>query len=273
MKPLAKGLLAGCVVLIVLAGIGVLLGVRWVNANKGRLRAQAEQVRTEGQQFGRTATTSACVAKAMENYRTDTSLLGEARSRIWLGACLDSSTPEDAFCAGIPPGRDHAYRTRRLSDAHHRPRRDKGCTSSWRSAAVLRAPREAVVDGDFGRQRVEPRRSQRPRAHLWPLRKPLCATWVQTLLVLPFSEGPHAYGFLANRSRAHSINRTVDSSADALYRVARLNRAYRCHLLNAMSVRCGSSDRTTERPPFRFAPVISPFAIDLSRAAIARSAI
>jgi len=130
MKPLAKGLLAGCIVLIVLAGIAILLGVRWVNANKDQLRAKAERVRAEGQEFGGTATTSACVAKAMEVYRSDASILGEARARIWLGGCFASSTPEEGFCTGIPPKGEIMRTVRwRLSECSRLGLdADKGCT-------------------------------------------------------------------------------------------------------------------------------------------------
>lgn len=103
MKPLAKGLLTGCIVLFVIAAIAVLAGVRWVRANKERLRAEADLVRAEGRDFGRSATAPACVVKALETYRGDVSIIGEARARVWLTGCLESTTPETAFCSRVPP--------------------------------------------------------------------------------------------------------------------------------------------------------------------------
>ncbi|MGZ5442954.1 MAG: hypothetical protein ACXW5U_12950 [Thermoanaerobaculia bacterium] len=103
MKPLVKGLLIGCLVLVVIASIALIAAVRWLGANKDRLRAQADEVRTEGRVFGRSATTSACVAKTFDTYRSDTSFVTEARARVWLIGCLETSTPEPAFCAQVPP--------------------------------------------------------------------------------------------------------------------------------------------------------------------------
>ncbi len=130
MKPLAKGLLTGCIVLLVVAAIAVFAGVRWLNANKGRLRAQADQARAEGREFGHSATASACVAKAIETYRGDMSFIGEARARVWLNGCLGSSTPESAFCAQVPP-KDEIMRTVtwRLGECSRLGLdADKGCT-------------------------------------------------------------------------------------------------------------------------------------------------
>lgn len=130
MKPLAKGLLTGCIVLLVLAAIAVFAGMRWLNANKGRLRAQADQARAEGREFGRSATATACVAKAIETYRGDMSFIGEARARVWLNGCLGTSTPEGAFCAQVPP-KDEIMRTVtwRLGECSRLGLDgDKGCT-------------------------------------------------------------------------------------------------------------------------------------------------
>jgi hypothetical protein len=130
MKPLAKGLLTGCIVMLVVAAIAAFAGMRWLNANKGRLRAQADQARAEGREHGRSATASACVAKAMETYRGDMSFIGEARARVWLTGCLETSTPEDAFCAQVPP-KDEIMRTVtwRLGECSRLGLdADKGCT-------------------------------------------------------------------------------------------------------------------------------------------------
>jgi len=130
MRPVIKGLLVGCAALLVLAGIVVFVAVRFVQANKGKLQAQAAQVRAQGQEFGRSATESACVAETMSTYRNDSSILGEARARIWLSACLETSRRGSTFCAGVPSN-DEIMRTVtwRLTECSRIGLDgDKGCT-------------------------------------------------------------------------------------------------------------------------------------------------
>jgi hypothetical protein len=146
MKPLVKGLLAGCVVLIVIAGIAVIAAVRWVRANKDGLRAQADAVRAEGRESGRSVDAPACVARAMERYRGDTSLIGEARARIWLTGCLESSRPDAAFCTQVPRDSEILRTvTWRLNECSRLGfEGDKGCTrvlqEVQRACEARRAP-------------------------------------------------------------------------------------------------------------------------------------
>ena len=103
MRPVIKGLLVGCVALIVLAGIVVIVGVRLVRKNAGRLTDEMAQMRTQGEQFGRSASESACVTEAMSRFRNNTSFFREPHTRMWLSSCLESSQRDSAFCAEVPP--------------------------------------------------------------------------------------------------------------------------------------------------------------------------
>ena len=130
MKPVVKGLLIGCGVLILAAGVGVILLVRFWNANKDKIRAQADAARTEAREFGRNATDSQCVAKALERYRNDRSIIGEAKARVWLAGCLETSQKESGFCDNVP-SKDEIMRTVtwRLGECSRLGfDGDKGCT-------------------------------------------------------------------------------------------------------------------------------------------------
>jgi hypothetical protein len=130
MKPVVKGLLAGCVVLLVIAGIAAIVVVRWIRANKDRLRAQAAEVQAEGQAYGKSVSAPDCLAKAMERYRAETVLVGEVRVRIWLKGCLENSAPDAAFCDPVPPDSEILRTvTWRLSECSRLGLDgDKGCT-------------------------------------------------------------------------------------------------------------------------------------------------
>ena len=130
MKPVAKALLTGCVVLVVLGIVAVLAGVWWLRQNKDRLLEQGKAVRAEGEAFGRSATASACVDKALETYRGGSGLMRELHARIWLGGCFETATPESALCTGVPP-KSEIMRTVawRLGECSRRGLDgDKGCT-------------------------------------------------------------------------------------------------------------------------------------------------
>ena len=130
MKPVVKGLLIGCGVLFVAAVIAIIVAVQWFRANKDKIREQADQQRAEGREFGRTAATPACVAKAMELYRADSSLLREVRIRVWLGGCFESAAPDPALCTGVPPTSEIMRTVQwRLSECSRLGLDgDKGCT-------------------------------------------------------------------------------------------------------------------------------------------------
>src|SRR5712691_7156843 len=102
MKPVVKGLLIGCGVLIVLGIIGI-VGVVWiVNANKDKLLAQGKAIEAEGMQFGKDVAEPKCVDEGLSRYMKDSSLTGTITSSIWLDGCLESSAFTDGFCDGVP---------------------------------------------------------------------------------------------------------------------------------------------------------------------------
>lgn len=102
MKPVVKVLLGGCAVLLVLGVVAVVFLVRYVGANKDRWMGEAKQVRAEAETFGRTTTQSGCVTAALDRYRKDQTLVGQIRTRVWLGGCLEGASVDPAFCRDVP---------------------------------------------------------------------------------------------------------------------------------------------------------------------------
>ena len=102
MRPVVKGLLIGCAAIVLIAGVLIAIGVRYVAKNKDKLMAQAGQVRADAQEFGRNATDSQCVAEGLSKYRVDASFTGQLKTRIWLDGCLEVSRPTPDFCSGVP---------------------------------------------------------------------------------------------------------------------------------------------------------------------------
>ncbi len=102
MKPLAKVLLAGCSVLVLLAVAGI-AGVAWfVRTHKDDFVAQARKARSDGAQTGRNLTEGRCVDDALSRYINDKGVLGGVRTRVWLEGCLEASQPTEGFCNGVP---------------------------------------------------------------------------------------------------------------------------------------------------------------------------
>ena len=102
MQPVAKGILIGCAVIVVLGVIAIACGVWWVNANKDRLLAQGKTAETEGSTFGKDVAEPRCVDEALSRYMKDSGLTGTIRSSIWLDGCLKTSAFTDGFCDGVP---------------------------------------------------------------------------------------------------------------------------------------------------------------------------
>jgi hypothetical protein len=102
MKPVVKGLLIGCGVLIAIGIIGVVGLVWFVNANKDKLIAQGKEVESEGMQFGKNVAEPKCVDEALSRSMKDSGITGTIRSSIWLDGCLASSAFTDGFCDSVP---------------------------------------------------------------------------------------------------------------------------------------------------------------------------
>ena len=103
MKPVVKGLVIGCVVLVFLAIVAIAAGVWYVRENKDRFMAAGQKVRAEGQEHGKTSTEDGCVTAALARYEDDRSLTGQITARVWLTGCLETAPRDPAFCASVPP--------------------------------------------------------------------------------------------------------------------------------------------------------------------------
>lgn len=120
MKPVVKGVVIGCSVLLVL-GAAAAVAIGWLLKSKSRdFVAKGKAMRSEGAQFGRDLSESQCLAEAMARYRKSTGMVSGIRQAVWLGACLETSAIDTGFCANVPPEdelvRTVAWRVARCAD-------------------------------------------------------------------------------------------------------------------------------------------------------------
>ena len=103
MKPVVKGLLIGCPILLLVAVIAAIVVVPRISKVMESTMADMEKVRAEGREVGRVmnASSSACVGEAMRMYGG--SRRKELRARYWLEGCLETSTRDPGFCSDVPP--------------------------------------------------------------------------------------------------------------------------------------------------------------------------
>jgi hypothetical protein len=102
MKPAVKIVLAGCAIAALVTGIAIVVGVRYVSSNKDKWLDEGKKLRAEANQRGKGIFESQCVAEAMGRYRTDSSIPGQVKARIFLTGCLETSHPEIGFCDNVP---------------------------------------------------------------------------------------------------------------------------------------------------------------------------
>lgn len=102
MTPAVKGLLIGCVVLVLL-GVIVLVAVGWYVKQKApEVLANAQAAQSEGSLFGNDVSESQCVSNALERYRANPGLAAAMTQSLWLDGCLETSQVEQNFCDGVP---------------------------------------------------------------------------------------------------------------------------------------------------------------------------
>ena len=105
MKPLARGLLIGCG-LVVLVGGGVMGAIAWyVSQNYEDWEAQGKVAMEEGTRAGAGTSAEACVEGALARLRKDSSMVGAIDARVWMQGCLgasDEATTPTGFCAQVP---------------------------------------------------------------------------------------------------------------------------------------------------------------------------
>lgn len=105
MQPLARGLLIGCGLLILVGG-GVAGAVAWyVSQNYESWEAQGKAAMQEGARAGVGATADSCVDGGMARLKKDSSMQGGIYARVWMQSCLsasdEASTPT-GFCDDVP---------------------------------------------------------------------------------------------------------------------------------------------------------------------------
>jgi hypothetical protein len=97
---------------LILAGIAVagvlLIGAGawyWWDRHSGELIEAAKVAVADGQKSGRRLEEAACVVLALERHKADwnRSMASTVRNGLWLNGCLDTASPQQRFCEGVPP--------------------------------------------------------------------------------------------------------------------------------------------------------------------------
>jgi len=89
-------------ILIVLAGIGSVLAVRWVKQKAVALQAQGEILVKEAHAFGQGKPATACVDETFVRLGQCDGFICEAKTKVFLTACLSTADVPPDFCASVP---------------------------------------------------------------------------------------------------------------------------------------------------------------------------
>jgi hypothetical protein len=97
--------------IIVIAGVAAVLAAGagmawWLSANRERLKAVGDAMKTEGAAFGRDHDGEACVAEAFARLDRDSGFVHEAAVKVFLGACLRAAKREPSHCDGVPGSKE-----------------------------------------------------------------------------------------------------------------------------------------------------------------------
>ncbi|NNF11900.1 MAG: hypothetical protein HKN72_01675 [Gemmatimonadetes bacterium] len=98
MKTFAS-IVAGCVVIGLIAGGGFQL---WLDRSGEELRERGRVVTEEGYDFGASTDQEGCVAEGLRLAGSEEGITERALARVFVGACLERSTPTVGFCSGVP---------------------------------------------------------------------------------------------------------------------------------------------------------------------------
>src|SRR5262249_24351088 len=89
------------VLILIVVALGF-IGYRWVQSHKGEFEAQGAAMRADAAQFAQGKDAGACVTEALSAVDRCDGITCEAKTKLFLGYCLQKTgTPPD-FCAGVP---------------------------------------------------------------------------------------------------------------------------------------------------------------------------
>ncbi len=97
-----KVLLIVFAILAVLLAVGVFLGIRWFQSQRGQLHEQGQQLMAEAREFGRGKEAKACMSEAFTRLRACDGFICEAKVNVFLKTCLDVAEVPPGFCDGVP---------------------------------------------------------------------------------------------------------------------------------------------------------------------------
>lgn len=89
-------------ILAVVLGAGSFLAYRWLGANRARLIATGQELRVEGESFGKGKTAVACVDESLRRLHAASGFSGEVKARLFLSGCLSVASSDPAFCEAVP---------------------------------------------------------------------------------------------------------------------------------------------------------------------------
>src|SRR5262245_51130372 len=117
----------GGLFLLMIIAVGGL--VYWVSQNKDRWIQSAERVGKEAKEFGAKTNNEGCLKEALSRHKRDESITGRLSTNIFLGICLQESSPSPGFCDGVPPNgeimKSANWTLKKCSDAGLQ--NDQGC--------------------------------------------------------------------------------------------------------------------------------------------------
>ena len=103
MNKVAKGLLSGCLVLIVIGVLGAVFLWRYVSSHKDEWAKAGKEVVHQGEAEGASLDERGCLRRGLEKYGNDFTISGRISARMWMKGCLETSSPgENGLCASAP---------------------------------------------------------------------------------------------------------------------------------------------------------------------------
>jgi hypothetical protein len=88
-----------CVVIALIGWGGLQL---WLDRSGEGLQERGRVATEEGYAFATSTDQEGCVAEGLRRAATDGGIMERALARVFVGACLERSTPTGGFCSGVP---------------------------------------------------------------------------------------------------------------------------------------------------------------------------
>ena len=89
---------------LVLAGVAVFLGVRWIKSHEGDLREMGRKEQAEAVEWGRGKDADACIDEALRRSTAcgQLEVMCQVKTSMFVDGCLNAATLPSDFCAKVP---------------------------------------------------------------------------------------------------------------------------------------------------------------------------